>query len=91
MRDHRAGWLRRFPDANAGGASDHQRFVHSRGRGAKRAPIGAAFARRHADHAVFATDTGGYGTLQEALLLERVGLRAQPDVVIWGFCDNDPT
>jgi hypothetical protein len=40
---------------------------------------------------VFATDTGGYGTLQEALLLERVGLRAQPDVVIWGFCDKDPT
>jgi len=51
----------------------------------------AVFARRHPEHAVFAIGAGGYGTLQEALLLERVGPRVQPDVVIWQFCDNDLT
>lgn len=51
----------------------------------------AVFARRHPDHAVLAIGAGGYGTLQEALLLERVGPRAGADIVIWQLCDNDLT
>ncbi|HSK69089.1 MAG TPA: SGNH/GDSL hydrolase family protein [Candidatus Limnocylindria bacterium] len=51
----------------------------------------AVFARRHPDHAVFAIGAGGYGTLQEALLLARVNARARPDIVIWQFCANDLT
>jgi GDSL-like Lipase/Acylhydrolase family len=51
----------------------------------------AVFARRHPDHAVFAIGAGGYGTLQEALLLEQVAPRVQPDIVIWQLCDNDLT
>ena len=51
----------------------------------------AVFARRHPDFAVFAIGAAGYGTLQEALLLERIGPRARPGIVIWQFCDNDLT
>jgi hypothetical protein len=51
----------------------------------------AIFARHYPDYAVFAIGAGGYGTLQEALLLEQVGPRVQPDIVIWQLCDNDLT
>ena len=84
--------FRRFPNANGRpriviiGDS----FTHAVEVGDERA-YWAVFARRHPDHAVFAIGAGGYGTLQEALLLERVGPRLQPDVVIWQLCDNDLT
>jgi hypothetical protein len=82
--------FRRFPDANGRpriliiGDS----FTHAVEVGDQRA-YWAVFARRHPDYAVFAIGAGGYGTLQEALLLERVGPRVRPDIVIWQFCDND--
>jgi len=84
--------FRRFPDANGRprvliiGDS----FTHAVEVGDEHADW-AVFARRHPDHAVFAIGGGGYGTLQEALLLERVGPRVRPDIVIWQFCDNDLT
>jgi lysophospholipase L1-like esterase len=84
--------FRRFPDANGRrriliiGDS----FTHAVEVSDERA-YWAVFARRHPDHAVFAIGAGGYGTLQEALLLARVGPRVQPNIVIWQFCDNDLT
>ena len=84
--------FRRFPGANGRpriliiGDS----FTHAVEAGDEHA-YWAVFARRHPDHAVFAIGAGGYGTLQEMLLLERVGARVRPDIVIWQFCDNDLT
>jgi hypothetical protein len=84
--------FRRFPDADGRprvlfiGDS----FTHALEAGDEQA-YWAVFARRHPDFAVFAIGAGGYGTLQEALLLERIGPRARPDIVIWQFCDNDLT
>jgi hypothetical protein len=84
--------FRRFPDANGRprvlfiGDS----FTHAVEVGDDHA-YWAVFARRHPDFAVFAIGAGGYGSLQEALLLERVGPRVRPDIVIWQFCDNDLT
>lgn len=84
--------FRRFPDADGRprvlfiGDS----FTHALEVGDEQA-YWTVFARRHPGFAVFAIGAGGYGTLQEALLLERVGPRVRPDVVIWQFCDNDLT
>lgn len=33
---------------------------------------------------------GGYGTLQEYLVLDKYYDQIRPDTVIWQFCDNDP-
>ena len=82
--------FRRFPEAYGGpcilivGDS----FTHAIEVGDERA-FWAVFARRHPDHAVFAIGAGGYGTLQEALLLEQVRPRVRPHIVIWQLCDND--
>ena len=51
----------------------------------------AVFARRQPDFAVSAIGAGGYGTLQQALLLEEVAPRLQPEIVIWQLCANDLT
>jgi lysophospholipase L1-like esterase len=84
--------FRRFPDAD-----DRPRilfigdsFTHALEAGDEQA-YWAAFARRYPGFAVFAIGAGGYGTLQEALLLERFWPRVLPDIVIWQFCDNDLT
>jgi lysophospholipase L1-like esterase len=51
----------------------------------------AIFARKQPDYAVSAIGAGGYGTLQEALLLDDVAPRLWPDIVIWQLCGNDLT
>jgi hypothetical protein len=38
---------------------------------------------------VFAYGAGGYGTLQEELVLEQLFDRVKPRVVVWQFCIND--
>lgn len=38
---------------------------------------------------VFAFGVGGYGTLQETLVLEHYLDRIRPDVVLWQLCSND--
>ena len=38
---------------------------------------------------VFGYGVGGYGTVQQAMVLERFWDRIQPDVVVWQFCSND--
>jgi len=51
----------------------------------------ALLARGQPDHEVFAIGAGGYGTLQEALLLERSYPLVRPAIVIWQLCANDLT
>lgn len=50
-----------------------------------------AFARHAGDgYCVFAAGVGGYGTLQESLLLERFAFeRRTPDLVLWQTSPND--
>jgi len=38
---------------------------------------------------LMAAGAGGYGTLQERILLERIIKKAKPDMVILQFCEND--
>lgn len=44
---------------------------------------------RALDVEVFAVGGGGWGSLQECLLLEDVVARIEPDLVLWQFCSND--
>ncbi len=41
------------------------------------------------DIEVFAYGAGGYGTLQEFLILDRYVDTIQPDVILWQYCIND--
>lgn len=65
-------------------------FTHAVEVGDQRA-YWAIFARQQPDYAVSAIGAGGYGTLQQALLLEEVAPRLRPDIVIWQLCANDLT
>jgi lysophospholipase L1-like esterase len=65
-------------------------FTHAIEVGDERA-YWAIFARQRPDYAVSAIGAGGYGTLQEALLLDEVAPRLRPDIVIWQLCANDLT
>ena len=38
---------------------------------------------------VFAAAVGGYGTLQEYMILQKVYDDINPDIIIWQMCDND--
>ena len=38
---------------------------------------------------MFAYGTGGYGTLQEYLVLDEVIDEIQPTMILWQFCTND--
>ena len=40
---------------------------------------------------VFAYGAGGYGTLQEYLILDEVIDEIQPTTMFWQFCNNDFT
>ncbi len=46
-------------------------------------------AELHPGLEVFGYGVGGYGTVQQAMVLERFWNRIQPDVVIWQLCAND--
>ena len=46
-------------------------------------------AELHPGLEVFGYGVGGYGTVQQAMVLERFWGRIQPDVVIWQVCAND--
>lgn len=48
-----------------------------------------ALLKRHLGMEVFAYGAGGYGTLQEYLILDEVFDALQPTVLLWQFCDND--
>ncbi len=41
------------------------------------------------DAEVFAYGAGGYGTLQEYLILDRYVDRIHPDLLLWQYCSND--
>jgi hypothetical protein len=41
------------------------------------------------DLEVFGYGVGGYGTVQQAMVLERFWDEIEPDVVVWQFCSND--
>lgn len=41
------------------------------------------------DAEVFASGAGGYGTLQEFLILDRYIDSIRPDVILWQYCAND--
>jgi hypothetical protein len=45
--------------------------------------------KEHQDVEVFATGAGGYGTLQELLLLRRYVSTIEPNIFILQFCEND--
>lgn len=43
----------------------------------------------HSDAQIFAYGGGGYGSLQEYLILDKYIDHIDPDVVLWQFCNND--
>ena len=46
-------------------------------------------AALHPGLEVFGYGVGGYGTVQQAMVLERFWERIEPDVVVWQLCAND--
>lgn len=46
-------------------------------------------AERAPEFELFAYGVGGYGTVQQAMALERYWDEIRPDVVLWQMCDND--
>ncbi len=56
-------------------------------------PVGQAYydvlARLDPSLEVFGYGVGGYGTVQQAMVLERFWSRIRPDVVVWQMCAND--
>jgi hypothetical protein len=49
----------------------------------------AALLSRLVEMEVFAYGAGGYGTLQEYLILDRYFDEIKPDLILWQFCIND--
>ena len=48
------------------------------------------YLEKHADNVeVFAYGCGGYGTLQEFMIVDEYFDEIQPDLIIWQFCGND--
>ncbi|NGZ01524.1 MAG: hypothetical protein CV090_00545 [Nitrospira sp. WS238] len=60
---------------HAGGASDDRTYY--------------ALLAKSLDVEVFAYGAGGYGTLQELLILDRYLDVIRPDVILWQYCAND--
>jgi hypothetical protein len=56
-------------------------------------PVGRAYydvlAELDPDLELFGYGVGGYGTVQQAMVLERFWDRIRPDVVVWQMCAND--
>jgi hypothetical protein len=48
-----------------------------------------AVLRRDLDVEIFAYGGGGFGTLQEEMLLDQTFDAIKPDVVVWQYCSND--
>ena len=48
-----------------------------------------AFKKQSDSIEVFAYGCGGYGSLQESLLLEKYIKEIDPDIIVWQFCLND--
>jgi hypothetical protein len=93
-----------YPVHRSQGAHGFRQYGNVQTREAKLLVIGDAFAQASAVsddktyHAllkrrlgieVFAYGAGGYGTLQEYMILDEVMDVIQPTVMLWQFCTND--
>lgn len=47
------------------------------------------YLKNNADVEIFAYGAGGYGSLQEYMILEKYLDEIKPDIILWQYCDND--